>query len=112
MLDLILILQTMTIPRKIRSVSECVPTKNMSSTSTEPVSDYVSVYDKRIVRGSTIFLKYDYEQRAYGCTTATVIQPGTPNKLYCSLFIRGFHQPVFVPYHAITIDSNMSLPTV
>ncbi len=69
---------------------------------TEPVHTYVSVYDNRIRRGSTVFLKYDYEQRAYGCTTATVVQPGTPNNLYCSLYIRGFHQPVFVPYHAIS----------
>ena len=74
----------------------------MSSTPMEHVSEFVSVYDEQIVRGSTVFLKYDYEQRAYGCTSATVVQPGTPKNLYCSLFIRGFHQPVWVPYHAIT----------
>ncbi|AEO98038.1 hypothetical protein EQVG_00403 [Emiliania huxleyi virus 207] len=99
-----LIFLVMTILNGIRLSTDRVVTKHMSSTQMEPVSEFVSVYDRRIVRGSTVFLKYDYEQRAYGCTTANVIQPGTASNLYCSLFIRGFHQPVFVPYHAISFD--------
>lgn len=76
----------------------------MSSTMMEPVSEYDNVYDSRIVRGSAVFLKFDYEQQAYGCMTANVVQPGNSSSLYCSLYIRGFHQPVWVPYYAISFD--------
>lgn len=77
----------------------------MFSTQTEPVKyDYISVYDPRIGRGTPVFLKYDYEQRAYGCMTVTIVQPGSEKNLYCTVYVNGFHQPVLVPYHAISYD--------
>ncbi|AHA54228.1 hypothetical protein EhV18_00181 [Emiliania huxleyi virus 18] len=45
----------MTTQRSIHSVIDIVVTKSMYSTPMEHVSEFVSVYDEQIVRGSTVF---------------------------------------------------------